>query len=522
MDYTPFQDRQSYTDVRYDIKFIHTVTILYIDISHTTVILYIMKSVLYIKLNVIVLVFCFSFMIHANAAFDTATFASSTISISGYNLIVSGQVENLTVNQNSFNVTLSPGSSFTVVSTDKKDFSISDYQGFIKSCNTSNTSLVFIPPKTRSTSIVSIPANCSVFTVPSQVIGLSAVAGNAQSTLSWFVPTSDGGSPITDYIVEYKLQNSSTYSIFTKAASALNNAIVTNLLEGQTYAMRVAAKNAAGIGATSTTVLIYISTSTPVIYTPPSSGGGGSIPFTPIVSTSTIPSTTPIINPIITPIVTPIINPVVTPVKPIPVVSDTLSPISIPLWKGKEGKDVIALHAVLATLSLYVKDNTEPDWYYGIKTQTAVKAFQCQQKIVCSNVSTKAGWGVLGKKTKDILNTVIVAHNLKSPIIITGTPVTLPSQSIATSTLATSSLYIGRLILGARNEEVKKVQQALIDKGFLKAPSNNILGLFGLKTQTAVKAYQCFHKIVCKGSPLTTGWGKVGPSTYTSIMTKGI
>ena len=225
---------------------------------------------------------------------------------------------------------------------------------------------------------------------------------------------------------------------------------------------------------------------------------------------------------------TPIVAPIVTPAKPIPVVSDTLSPISIPLWKGKEGKDVIALHAVLATLSLYVKDSTEPDWYYGIKTETAVKAFQCQQKIVCSGVSTKAGWGVLGKKTKDILNTVVVAHNLKSPVVITTTPTiptattTSPSQPIATSTLATSSLYIGRLMLGARNEEVKKVQQALINKGFLKVPSNNILGLFGLKTQTAVKAYQCFHKIVCKGSPLTTGWGKIGPSTYTSIMTEGI
>jgi hypothetical protein len=42
-------------------------------------------------------------------------------------------------------------------------------------------------------------------TVPGAPLNLAGTAGDLQVTLVWDAPTSDGGSPITDYVVQYRV-----------------------------------------------------------------------------------------------------------------------------------------------------------------------------------------------------------------------------------------------------------------------------------------------------------------------------
>ena len=65
-------------------------------------------------------------------------------------------------------------------------------------------------------------------------------------TLSWTPPDSDGGAPITKYILEKKEAFSSRWSEVTKVTSTEFK--VTGLKEGSEYQFRVSAENKAGVG----------------------------------------------------------------------------------------------------------------------------------------------------------------------------------------------------------------------------------------------------------------------------------
>ena len=90
-------------------------------------------------------------------------------------------------------------------------------------------------------------------TVPSQVTGLTL--GTATSTtqpLTWTAP-SNGGSAITDYLVEYKASASGTWLTFTHVASTATSITVTGLTASTSYDYRVSAINAVGTGLASAT-----------------------------------------------------------------------------------------------------------------------------------------------------------------------------------------------------------------------------------------------------------------------------
>ena len=92
----------------------------------------------------------------------------------------------------------------------------------------------------------------STTTVPGTPTNLVATPGNNQVALSWTAP-SNGGSPITDYTIEYRT-GSNPFAPFTHTPSTSTSITVTGLTNGVSYDFRVSAKNSIGTGTPSSTV----------------------------------------------------------------------------------------------------------------------------------------------------------------------------------------------------------------------------------------------------------------------------
>jgi hypothetical protein len=84
-------------------------------------------------------------------------------------------------------------------------------------------------------------------TAPQSVV---AVAGDTQATVSWSAPANNGGSAVTDYIVEYSVQSSGVWTVFNDGVSTSLSATVTGLINDTSYSFRVSALNAINTGAT--------------------------------------------------------------------------------------------------------------------------------------------------------------------------------------------------------------------------------------------------------------------------------
>ena len=81
----------------------------------------------------------------------------------------------------------------------------------------------------------------------------SAIGGVEQASLTWTAPTLTGGSPLTDYVIEYALVGSSTWTVFADGTSTTTSGTVTGLVNGRTYQFRVRAVSSGGAGEASLT-----------------------------------------------------------------------------------------------------------------------------------------------------------------------------------------------------------------------------------------------------------------------------
>jgi DNA-binding beta-propeller fold protein YncE len=101
----------------------------------------------------------------------------------------------------------------------------------------------------------------STVSVPEAVDDLDATAGDEEVILTWSAPA-NGGSAITDYIVEYgeTVGFPGNAQVFSEATSATTGATVTGLTNGTGYSFRVATVNAIGTGAYSN-----VDTATPFV-----------------------------------------------------------------------------------------------------------------------------------------------------------------------------------------------------------------------------------------------------------------
>lgn len=96
-----------------------------------------------------------------------------------------------------------------------------------------------------STGSITVPAQT---TAPNNPLNLTATPSSTQAVLAWDVPSSDGGSAITDYIVQYKLSSAGSWTTFNDGTSTARTATVTGLTNGSNYDFRVAAVNSVGTG----------------------------------------------------------------------------------------------------------------------------------------------------------------------------------------------------------------------------------------------------------------------------------
>jgi hypothetical protein len=80
----------------------------------------------------------------------------------------------------------------------------------------------------------------------------SPVSGDSQVALAWMTPADNGGSPITDYLVQYSSNSGSTWTTFNDGVGTATSATVTGLTNGTAYVFQVAAVTAAGPGIFST------------------------------------------------------------------------------------------------------------------------------------------------------------------------------------------------------------------------------------------------------------------------------
>jgi len=87
--------------------------------------------------------------------------------------------------------------------------------------------------------------------VPGAPTGVKAVADSTTTaTLSWTAPASDGGSPITSYLVEQTVDGGAWESLGDTSDDAVSVGII-EMTPGATYQFRISAINASGVGAAS-------------------------------------------------------------------------------------------------------------------------------------------------------------------------------------------------------------------------------------------------------------------------------
>jgi hypothetical protein len=94
-------------------------------------------------------------------------------------------------------------------------------------------------------------------TAPGVPTGLSGTAGSTQVALTWAAPASNGGSAITDYVVEYAVSPFSSWTAFSHTASTATSRTVTGLTNGTGYRFRVKAVNAIGTGSATAATSTY-------------------------------------------------------------------------------------------------------------------------------------------------------------------------------------------------------------------------------------------------------------------------
>jgi subtilisin family serine protease len=125
----------------------------------------------------------------------------------------------------------------------------------VSAVNLAGTSL----PATSATVIPSTPG------IPSAPRSVTATVGRERVNLEWRSVASSGSSVVSDYIIETSTDNGVTWSVYADAVSSARTSLLSPLIAGTTYLVRVFAENNSGVGPPSNTVSVV-----PLSFNPPS------------------------------------------------------------------------------------------------------------------------------------------------------------------------------------------------------------------------------------------------------------
>ena len=142
----------------------------------------------------------------------------------------------------SYTVTASPGGATCTVTSPGTSCTISPL--------TNGTAYTFTSTATNSagSSASSSSASAAVTPagLPSSPTGVTGSGTGGTASVSWSAPNSNGGSAITDYVVEFSVTGSDTWTTFSDGISTSTSATITGLTSGTSYQFRISAKNLIG------------------------------------------------------------------------------------------------------------------------------------------------------------------------------------------------------------------------------------------------------------------------------------
>ena len=161
---------------------------------------------------------------------------------------------------------------------------------------------------------------------------------------------------------------------------------------------------------------------------------------------------------------------------------------STTLFNGSQGAEVLELQQALIDLGYL---DGKADGLFGNKTENAVRKFQRINKLSVD--------GLAGKKTRKLILDKVKEKKVElTPLASAKTISSSVQASLSSGTHETFSLFgtYAAIRFGNKGDRVKALQQTLITLGYL---SGNADGIFGSKTQNAVKAFQEKNKLAVDG-----------------------
>lgn len=171
------------------------------------------------------------------------------------------------------------------------------------------------------TSIESSPsASFTLYGLPSSPTNLTATPSTTSITLSWTAPTNIGGATVSDYLIDYSIDNGVTWVAVTDAVSSATSSVISGLTQAIDYIFRVVTKNSANFESSASSP----STATRLATPAPQAAAPAPSPASPSPSPSASPSSSP------SPTATSRPTPRPTPTASRPVVVPTLTPAASP------------------------------------------------------------------------------------------------------------------------------------------------------------------------------------------------